>query len=218
MGLGLDNLIDIIDPIEITCMLQHAQSGTTFGYKFSATVSLVSVHERFSSGSIVDHSRVCLLAQDSDSFKPKMERLSTDEKDEGVISNVGKPSSKNKNKDEKETYVFEIKLTEYTNENHAEYNWKDLVQEEEDRKRDSDIEIIEVEAPAKKKLKKSQDPEDEYDLDDDFIDDTEINDEEVPAEVSTAHGGFYINTGSLRFKVKSAQTNQDDPKMQKGGA
>ena len=123
------------------------------------------------------------------------------------MSDAGKPRTKNKN--EKETFVFEIKLTEYTNENHAEYNWKDLVQEEEDRKRDSDIEIIEVEAPAKKKLKKSQDPEDEYDLDDDFIDDTEVNDEEVPAEVSTAHGGFYINTGSLKFKVKSAQNNQD---------
>ena len=55
---------------------------------------------------------------------------------------------KKKDKDEKETYVFEIKLTEYTNENHAEYNWKDLVQEEEDRKRDSDIEIIEVEGTS----------------------------------------------------------------------
>ena len=52
------NLIDLIDPIEITCMLQHAQSGTTFGYKFSATVSLASVHRKFSSGSIFDHSRV----------------------------------------------------------------------------------------------------------------------------------------------------------------
>ena len=142
-----------------------------------------------------------------------MVRLSTDEKDGDVMSNIGKPKSKNK--DEKETYVFDIKLTEYTNMNYAEYNWKDLVQAEEDKDRDSDIEIIEVEAPPKKKLKKSQDPEDEYDLDDDFIDDTEINDEEVPDEVSTAHGGFYINTGSLRFKVKSAQNNQDDPKMQK---
>ena len=123
---------------------------------------------------------------------------------------------KNKNKDEKETYVFEIKLTEYTNDNHAEYNWKDLVQAEEDRKRDSDIEIIEIEASANKKLKKSQDPEDEYDLDDDFIDDTEVNDEEVHAEVSTAHGGFYIN------KVKSAQNQTHSgpgqaPKVWGGG-
>ena len=136
-----------------------------------------------------------------------MVRLSSDKEDEDVMSNIGKSTSKNK--DEKKTYVFEIELTEYTNVNYAEYNWKDLVQAEEDKDRDSDIEIIEIEAPLKKKLNKSQDPEDEYDLDDDFIDDTEVNDEEVPAEVSTAHGGFYINTGSLKFKVKSAQNNQD---------
>ena len=118
--------------------------------------------------------------------------------------------------------MFEIKLTEYTNENHAEYHWKDLVQAEEEKKRDSDIEIIEIEASAKKKLKKSQDPEDEYDLDDDFIDDTEVNDEEVPSEVSTAHGGFYINTGSLRFKLKSAKNQTHSgpgqaPKVWGGG-
>ena len=112
--------------------------------------------------------------------------------------------------------MFEIKLTEYTNDNHAEYNWKDLVQAEEDKDRDSDIEIIEIEAPLKKKLNKSQDPEDEYDLDDDFIDDTEVNDEEVHAEVSTAHGGFYIN------KVKSAQNQTHSgpgqaPKVWGGG-
>merc|ERR1739838_1030178 len=78
---------------------------------------------------------------------------------------------------------------------------------------DSDIEIIEVEAPPKKKLKKSQDPEDDYDLDDDFIDDTEVNDEEVPDEISTACGGFYVNTGSLKFKYKDdvAKENQAQP-------
>ena len=139
-----------------------------------------------------------------------MVRLSSD--DEDVMSNIGKP--KTKSKDEKKTYVFEIELTEYTNVNYAEYNWKTLVQKEEDKDRDSDIEIIEIEAhesgvSKKRKPNKPVDPEDEYDLDDDFIDDTEVNDEEVPAEVSTAHGGFYINTGSLKFKVKSAQNNQE---------
>ena len=95
-----------------------------------------------------------------------------------------------------------------------------MVQKEEDKDRDSDIEIIEIEAqeggPSKKrKPNKPVDPEDEYDLDDDFIDDTEVNDEEVPAEVSTAHGGFYINTGSLKFKVKSAQNTQEELKLNK---
>merc|ERR1712240_578599 len=72
----------------------------------------------------------------------------------------------------------------------------------------SDIEIIEIDIndsqskPKQKRSSKPVDPEDEYDLDDDFIDDTELNDEEVPDEVSTACGGFYINTGSLKFKYK----------------
>merc|ERR1712025_162066 len=108
---------------------------------------------------------------------------------------------------EKKTYVFEIELTEYTNDSYAEYNWKDLVQKEEDKDRDSDIEIIEIDIndsqskPKQKRSSKPVDPEDEYDLDDD-LDDTEVNDEEVPDEVSTACGGFYINTGSLKFKYK----------------
>ena len=132
---------------------------------------MISVHKIFSFGS-VDHIKVfCLLAQDSDCVKSKMVRLSTNEKDKQVMSDAGKPRTKNKN--EKETFVFEIKLTEYTNKNHTKYNWKDLVQAEEDKDRDSNIEIIEIEGPPKKKLKKSHDPEDEYDLDDDFIDDTE---------------------------------------------
>ena len=42
------------------------------------------------------------------------------------------------------------------------------------------------------------DPEDEYDLDDDF-NDTEANDEFVPDKVSTEHGGFYINIGRLKY-------------------
>ena len=129
-----------------------------------------------------------------------MVRLCSD--DEDAMSNIGKP--KTKKKDEKKTYLFKIELTEYTN-----------VQKEEDN-RDSDIEIIEIEAhegeggtSKKKKPNNPVDPEEEYDLDD-----TEVNDEEVPAEVSTAHGGFYINTGSLKFKVK-ARNPQKDVKSQK---
>ena len=108
-----------------------------------------------------------------------MVRVSISSDDEEAISTIGKP--KVTSKDEKKTYVFEIELTEYTNENYAEYSWKTLVQREEDKDRDSDIEIIEIEVSDKvgkqsKKLKPA-DPEDEYDLDDDFIDDTEVNDE-----------------------------------------
>merc|ERR1712215_485287 len=123
--------------------------------------------------------------------------------DEVIIS-----KKKSKGNKEKKTYVFDIELTEYTNDNYAEYSWKDLVKKEEDKDRDSDIEIIEIDITddskkkPKQQKKKPLDPEDDYDLDDDFIDDSEVNDEEVPDEVSTAFGGFYINTGSLKFKYK----------------
>ena len=105
-------------------------------------------------------------------------------------------------KEKEKTLVFEIKLSE-----DYEYNYKEMVKEHEERmkKVDSDIEIIEIldddPVPKKKKYKKPVhvDPEDEYDLDDDFIDDTEANDEVVPDQVSTEHGGFYINIGRLKY-------------------
>ena len=102
--------------------------------------------------------------------------------------------------------MFDIEFTEYTNENYADYNWKTLVKKEEDKDIDSDIEIIEIDInetkPKPKKSNKPVDPEDDYDLDDDFIDGTEVKDEEVPDEGSTDWGGFYINTGYLKFKYK----------------
>ena len=138
-----------------------------------------------------------------------MVRNISEDEEEKVIIGKKKP---NKGK-EKKTYVFDIELTEYTNDSYAEYNWKDLVQKEEDKDRDSDIEIIEIDIndtkPKKKVNNKPTDPEDDYDLEDDFIDDTEVNDEEVPDEVSTACGGFYINTGSLKFKYKEGLAKED---------
>ena len=124
-----------------------------------------------------------------------------EEDDEPVIE-----EAKEKKKKEKKTLVFEIKLAEDVNEK-CEYNYKEMVKEHEERmkKVDSDIEIIEIldddPVPKKKKYKKPvpADPEDEYDLDDDFIDDTEANDEVVPDQVSTEHGGFSINIGRLKY-------------------
>ena len=39
-----------------------------------------------------------------------------------------------------------------------------------------------------------------YGENDPFIDNSECFDEVVPQEITTAHGGFYINTGALEFK------------------
>ena len=40
-----------------------------------------------------------------------------------------------------------------------------------------------------------------------------VNDEEVPEEVTTAHGAFYINTGSLRFKIsEESRGAQEHPR------
>jgi hypothetical protein len=115
----------------------------------------------------------------------------------------------------KKTHVFNIKLTvtgtsvrdKNMEENNVyEYNWKDLIKKEEEKKIDPEIEIIEIDddpSPTKKKKRasvKPKDPEDDYDLDDDFIDDTEEADEEVPDQVFTEHGGFYINKGDLELQ------------------
>ena len=131
-----------------------------------------------------------------------------DERNLDQIGNVGK--RKEPKRAENRTYVFDIQLTEYTNENYAEYNWRQLVQKEESNEGDSDIEIIEIREGSqnknrKKKIVKPADPEDDYDLEDDFIDDSEVNDEDVPEEISTACGGFYINHGNLTFRNKDGR-------------
>ncbi|CAL7936962.1 unnamed protein product [Xylocopa violacea] len=45
-----------------------------------------------------------------------------------------------------------------------------------------------------------------YDENDSFIDNTDAYDEIVPEEMTTAHGGFYINCGALEFRTADRQS------------
>ena len=76
--------------------------------------------------------------------------------------------------------------------------------------------------PKKRKAVEYDDIGDGYDEDDPFIDNSECFDEVVPQEMTTAHGGFYINTGSLEFKANdravfelSSEDSAEDAKLKK---
>ena len=101
-----------------------------------------------------------------------------------------------------------VKLPPTSSLESREYNWKNLLKEKEQKLGQSE-EIIEIsdddDEDGDSKLKKrrhTRKPEegDEYDLEDSFIDDEENHDENVPDEVGTELGGFYINRGNLYLK------------------
>jgi len=127
--------------------------------------------------------------------------------------------NKSKTKEEKRTFRFEVIFSEPTKNQYTELNWKEMVKKQERDELVEDDEDEEIKVITQRLMQKygtennghkkkaavavrkvAGDEEDDYDFEDPFIDDSEIIDEVVPEEVTTVHGGFYINKGSLEFK------------------
>ena len=119
------------------------------------------------------------------------------------------------------TFSFKINLVPSSEDVSAEYSWKDLVE----KCRDEDQTHLEINTPLKlkpkaskkrltptpkKKKRRKLDEESEYDFDDPFIDDEELTDEEIPPELTTARGGFYINVGALNLIKKPTNIFDED--------
>uniref|UniRef100_A0A3Q2XR77 Ubinuclein 2b n=1 Tax=Hippocampus comes TaxID=109280 RepID=A0A3Q2XR77_HIPCM len=139
----------------------------------------------------------------------------------------------------KPTVRLNLSLSEPSERGSAEFNYSELVQlsaastapkglapplDPNDPLADDERERREVEELAKKfeskyggasKKKKKDRMQDlidigyGYDESDPFIDNSEAYDELVPASLTTKHGGFYINTGTLQFRAASDSEGDD---------
>ncbi|CAG7726855.1 unnamed protein product [Allacma fusca] len=135
-----------------------------------------------------------------------------------------------KPKKEGKSYWFDLKLCESNDETYPEFSWLELITERKNKASkerlsegqtllnpyasddEDELKAMAARFEAKyngkptKNVKRKVQAEDYidrgagYDESDSFIDNTDVYDEVVPADLETVRGGFYINQGSLDFR------------------
>lgn len=155
-------------------------------------------------------------------------------------TDIGSQSKKKNEKTEKvkqiaPSFRFVLNLTESNEEKCPEFNYAHLLKSAEKKRKkdkkkdentitngvnlfddDDDERVLDVARYFESKYgnRKKRDDVDlgaGYDESDSFIDNTDAYDEIVPESITTAHGGFYVNSGPLEYKdsenAKSLQQN-----------
>ena len=133
---------------------------------------------------------------------------------EGSRQGYSSPGSRRRlPRETKETYCFDIPLLLSTQGGYTEVSYRRLVLEQDMGGRGvverNEEEQASVPITKKKKRLDFGQPGLGYDDEDSFIDNSEECDEQVPAEVDTTLGGFYINTGHLELRPQDEEEEEE---------